>query len=34
MKDIKELQKELKGSESKIKNIEFTGVELFVRNKW
>lgn len=28
MKDFKELQKELKESESKIKNIEFTSVEL------
>lgn len=28
MKDFKELQKELKESKSKIKNIEFTSVEL------
>lgn len=28
MKDFKELQKELKESESKIKEIEFTSVEL------
>lgn len=28
MKDFKELQKELKESESKIKNIEFTSVKL------
>ena len=28
MKDFKELQKELKESESKIKDIEFTSVEL------
>lgn len=28
MKDFKELQKELKESEGKIKNIEFTSVEL------
>ena len=28
MKDFKELQKELKESESKIKDIEFTSIEL------